>query len=262
MTSIRPRNKIAYLPVLLLLCLCASVPLQAQRYLGAIGGVVSDPSGAKVSGAKVTVTDNATKFATAAVTSDAGAFNMPALQPGTYTVAVDAAGFKKETRTNVVLTAGQTQLINSASRWEQQQKPSKSPLSLRCWIQDRPISPPPSVTRKLPTSPTTDAIPTSWPRWQRALLAETIFRASPASSPTRSAAWQCRYRQRQRRTQPVDSGRYPQRLRRTPLRRELHQLRALTRGGSGSEGPDGQLRCRSGPRKWNRNQYGRANRNQ
>jgi len=112
MTGIRLRNKIPYLPVLLLISLCAAVPLHAQRYLGAIGGVVSDPSGAKVTGAKVTVTDTATKFATSAITTDAGAFNMPALQPGTYTVAVDAPGFKKETRTNIILTAGQTQLVD------------------------------------------------------------------------------------------------------------------------------------------------------
>lgn len=86
--------------------------IRAQRYLGAISGAVSDPSGAKIAGAKVTATEASTRFATVVVTTDAGAYNMPALQPGTYTVTVDAQGFQKQTRTGLVLTAGQTQLID------------------------------------------------------------------------------------------------------------------------------------------------------
>src|SRR6185312_6972586 len=63
--------------------LLAPTAVHAQRYLGAISGVISDPSGAKVAGAKVTATEGATKFATAVQTSGAGTYNMPALQPGT-----------------------------------------------------------------------------------------------------------------------------------------------------------------------------------
>src|SRR5579875_1807572 len=82
----------------------------AQRYLGAISGTVSDPSGAKVAGAQVTATEASTHFVTTVETTSVGAFNMPALQPGTYTLTVSAQGFKKETRTAIVLTAGQTQI--------------------------------------------------------------------------------------------------------------------------------------------------------
>jgi len=101
-----------YLPMLLLLGLCGAMPVQAQRYLGAISGVVSDPSGAKIQGATVTATEASTKFSTIVTTTGAGAYSMPALQPGTYTVTVDAQGFRKQTRTGIVLTAGQTQLVD------------------------------------------------------------------------------------------------------------------------------------------------------
>ncbi|HEU5340815.1 TonB-dependent receptor [Edaphobacter sp.] len=92
--------------------LLAPTAVHAQRYLGAISGVISDPSGAKVAGAKVTATEGATKFATVVQTSGAGTYNMPALQPGTYTITVEAQGFRKETRSGVVLTAGQSQLVD------------------------------------------------------------------------------------------------------------------------------------------------------
>lgn len=84
----------------------------AQRYLGSISGEVTDATGARVPGAQVTATEAATKFKTTVVTKAAGAYDMPALQPGTYAISVTAAGFRKETRTNVVLTAAQTQKID------------------------------------------------------------------------------------------------------------------------------------------------------
>lgn len=103
-----------YLPVLLLIGLCGALPVQAQRYLGALSGVVSDPSGAKILGAQVTATELSTKFATTVATTGSGAYNMGALQPGTYDVTVTAQGFRKETRTGIVLTAGQNQLVDFA----------------------------------------------------------------------------------------------------------------------------------------------------
>lgn len=87
---------------------------QAQRYLGAISGSVTDPSGAKVAGVKVTATEAATKYVTQVVTSDVGAYNMPALQPGTYSITIAASGFRTATRTGIVLTAGQSLNVDFA----------------------------------------------------------------------------------------------------------------------------------------------------
>lgn len=95
--------------ILVLLALWILVPLaSAQRYLGAIGGQVSDASGAVVAGAQVKAVETATQFATVVVTGADGVYLMPALQPGTYNVTISAPGFRTEQRTNIVLTAGQS----------------------------------------------------------------------------------------------------------------------------------------------------------
>ena len=72
--------------LLLLLACCGVFSLfaAAQRYLGAIGGQVSDPSGAKIAGASVVVVETATQFTTRVITGGDGTYSMPALQPGTY----------------------------------------------------------------------------------------------------------------------------------------------------------------------------------
>lgn len=86
-----------------------STVADAQRYLGSISGEVADASGAKIPGAQVKATEAATNFVSSALTSGAGAYTFPSLQPGTYTVSITAPGFRVETRTGLVLTAGQTQ---------------------------------------------------------------------------------------------------------------------------------------------------------
>ena len=88
--------------------LLAVSPISAQRYLGAISGQVSDASGARIPGAKVSAIEAATRFKTDVVTGSDGTYLMPALQPGTYTLTIAAPNFGTETRSNVVLTAGQT----------------------------------------------------------------------------------------------------------------------------------------------------------
>jgi hypothetical protein len=79
----------------------------AQKYLGSIDGEAVDSTGAKVPGAQVTAEEASTHFKTTAVTNGSGTYSFPALNPGTYTVTMTAPSFKTETRTNVVLTAGQ-----------------------------------------------------------------------------------------------------------------------------------------------------------
>jgi hypothetical protein len=88
--------------------LMASTTVQAQRYLGSIGGDVTDATGAKVPGATIKAVETATNFVTEVKSSADGSYVMAALQPGTYTVTVISGGFRTESRTDVVLTAGQT----------------------------------------------------------------------------------------------------------------------------------------------------------
>src|SRR6266550_2164999 len=67
----------------------------AQTETGQISGVVTDPSGATVPKAKVTVSNAATGAARDTTTDDHGAYTVTHLLPGIYTVAVEAAGFSK-----------------------------------------------------------------------------------------------------------------------------------------------------------------------
>jgi len=73
---------------------------------GAIGGTVTDPSGASVVGASVTVTNNATALEQKTTTDDTGYFRVGKLQPTSYTVKVEAAGFAAYTAQNVVVQVG------------------------------------------------------------------------------------------------------------------------------------------------------------
>jgi len=78
----------------------------AQRDLSTLGGLVTDPAGAVVAGAKVTITEEATGVSNTLRTDNGGNYLRPALKPGTYTVAVEATGFKKALQKGITLTAG------------------------------------------------------------------------------------------------------------------------------------------------------------
>jgi len=61
---------------------------------GSIVGAVTDPSGAVVGSAKVTITNKSTGSASTATTTSAGGFSSGALTPGEYSVKVEAQGFR------------------------------------------------------------------------------------------------------------------------------------------------------------------------
>src|SRR5262249_18526041 len=71
-----------------------------------ISGTVTDPTGAAVPGADVTVTNTATSQGNKTSTNEKGEFVVPSLPAGTYKVAVTKSGFKAATADNVVLNAG------------------------------------------------------------------------------------------------------------------------------------------------------------
>ncbi len=96
-------------PVLTVLCLslCLSSPLLAQRSDRAvIGGVVTDPQGAALAGATVTVKNEATGVEIVLATNNAGAYTTGPLVLGPYSVAVNLAGFKKALTSGIVLRPG------------------------------------------------------------------------------------------------------------------------------------------------------------
>jgi len=68
---------------------------------GEVRGLVVDPSGAVVSGAKVTVTNTATGVSLASATNEAGNYDVPSVPPGPYTIAISKPGFKEFVRTGL-----------------------------------------------------------------------------------------------------------------------------------------------------------------
>ena len=77
--------------------------LQAQVDTATVVGAVQDSSGAVVPGASVTATEVNTNTKTSTRTDTAGNYVLTPLRIGNYSVAVEAQGFKKETRAGVVL---------------------------------------------------------------------------------------------------------------------------------------------------------------
>jgi hypothetical protein len=89
---------------LVFVIVCASVlSLHAQTSEGRILGTVFDQTGAVISGAKVTITNTATNVSRDLITTSAGEYVAPNLEPGGYTVAAEAHGFKKAVSSRFVL---------------------------------------------------------------------------------------------------------------------------------------------------------------
>jgi len=80
----------------MLIVLCGvSVTCFAQLDRGTISGIVTDPSGSAITGAKVTATNIATDTQSATVTTGAGVYTIPELPAGQYSVTVKAASFSR-----------------------------------------------------------------------------------------------------------------------------------------------------------------------
>src|SRR5438445_13744494 len=85
----------------------ASLALAQSEIGGAtLSGTILDPSGAGVPGAKVTVTNPATRFARSTETTGAGLYTFSGLPVGVYEVTVDANGFKSSKLSGVTLAVG------------------------------------------------------------------------------------------------------------------------------------------------------------
>jgi hypothetical protein len=68
---------------------------------GEIRGLVTDPSGAVVSGANVTITNTATGLSLASTTNGAGLYGVSSVPAGPYTIAISKAGFQDFVRSGV-----------------------------------------------------------------------------------------------------------------------------------------------------------------
>ncbi|MGC2723475.1 MAG: carboxypeptidase regulatory-like domain-containing protein, partial [Candidatus Acidiferrales bacterium] len=91
----------------------AASPLHAQSTVatGNIQGTVTDPTGAVVATAKITITNTDTGQVVHVASSSAGTYNSGALVPGNYSVRVEAAGFKT-VQQGVIVRVGEISGIN------------------------------------------------------------------------------------------------------------------------------------------------------
>jgi hypothetical protein len=81
-------------------------PLFSQGNLGRITGTIMDQSGGAIAGATVTVLDVQRGVSRTLTTGDSGEYNAPNLLPGSYSVRVEAKGFKKVEQQNILLEVG------------------------------------------------------------------------------------------------------------------------------------------------------------
>ena len=105
------RASLTMTAVLLLLFLSAP-PVRAQVDTGTILGTVTDASGAAISGAKVTLTNEGTSAALSTTTAPDGSYKFTPVKIGSYKLTTSFQGFQTITQTNVVVNVGTDVVIN------------------------------------------------------------------------------------------------------------------------------------------------------
>ena len=98
------------------LVLSAAMTAFAQAGRGSISGTVTDPGGAVIAGAQVTLRDQATGVTQRTVTSGAGLYNFISLNPGVYQVTASHSGFANVTIDKVAVNLDQVTQANIALR--------------------------------------------------------------------------------------------------------------------------------------------------
>ncbi len=102
----------AVLPLLVLALVVLGLPTTLRAQVTAtLSGTVEDQSGGVIPGATVTLTNEATKFASVDTSNGAGLYAFPSLTPGTYDIKASAKGFKAKEVTGIVLNAGDAKTV-------------------------------------------------------------------------------------------------------------------------------------------------------
>src|SRR6478672_5851242 len=98
--------------VLLVLALVVAIPPARAQFTAQINGTISDSSGAVIGGAHLTLTNIETNQKAETESNAAGLYTLQLLQPGMYTLTVQAKGFKSVTRTGIRLEVAQSARID------------------------------------------------------------------------------------------------------------------------------------------------------
>jgi hypothetical protein len=87
--------------------------LPAQNTSCALSGTVQDPAGAVVPGVKVTLTGEGNGFVRTVTTTSEGFFAFPDLTPATFTLSIDAPGFKTYRETGIAINSGEQRAVGN-----------------------------------------------------------------------------------------------------------------------------------------------------
>ena len=91
-----------------LIAVLATSAIAAQERFGGLAGVVTDSSQAPVPGVTVTATNKQTGAARTTVTGTDGAYRIPDLEPGRYSVTIELTGFQKVQADDMLVLLGRT----------------------------------------------------------------------------------------------------------------------------------------------------------
>jgi hypothetical protein len=94
------------------LLVCFANPALGQSTFGSVVGTVRDPSGSVVATCKVSIVNKDTSNRRASLTDGDGNYTFVNLEPGVYTLTMDAEGFQRSTFTKIELTARQSLRID------------------------------------------------------------------------------------------------------------------------------------------------------
>ena len=90
----------------------STIPMWAQYTTARVSGIVSDPSGAVVAGATITVQDLGTGYTQTTNSTSAGQYLFPSLPVGTYQITVSMAGYTRYVQKGIVLSVDQAATQN------------------------------------------------------------------------------------------------------------------------------------------------------
>jgi Carboxypeptidase regulatory-like domain/TonB dependent receptor len=111
----KPTGRLLFLSCVLVAWFCVGFGAFAAAqgsYRAQLRGVVSDPSGAVIHSATVTITETGTNISSVAHTDDKGEYFFTGLRPSTYSVKVQITGFRAAEKTGVVLAVDQEASLN------------------------------------------------------------------------------------------------------------------------------------------------------
>src|SRR5262245_20508599 len=104
---------IRFLTLSVVLVASAPAAFSQVSLTSSLSGTVTDPTGAVVVGAAITVKNQATSEEFKAMTAGNGTFTVPALAAGIYTVTVTAPGFKQAVVQGIKLDAAVPATVNA-----------------------------------------------------------------------------------------------------------------------------------------------------